>query len=318
MEKPMSVDLESAITMRNLVRQHGRRSLVWMCYLWAPGIEAMARIIREGRLGRLEEVFADWLQQWGRVATAGNRGDWRMDFTQAGESGVIGDLGAHGVAVVRFLLKFFGMNIDFERVCARTSIIVKERTHADGKMYPNKAVDSFSGIATLTGDIPCYVGATRFATGWEAGFPVRFNGDCAGLGWDLALQQYITLHEKRMPVPYDVTSATAIKGWTSPGSHLEGTKHILVSGADGDGGYVPGLPTDYAWYFARGMRRYVEWNYPRGRRASQFCPYSDFDDSLRTELVCDGYFQSGVEGVWKDIDWDSIKYDGRQLNRRAA
>lgn len=67
-------------------------NFVWFNYRRVPAVELARRLIEEGRLGRIYQYRAQYLQQWGPDPTRPR--NWKMEKRTAG-SGVNGDLNSH-------------------------------------------------------------------------------------------------------------------------------------------------------------------------------------------------------------------------------
>ncbi|WP_456269033.1 Gfo/Idh/MocA family oxidoreductase [Kushneria sp. AK178] len=91
-EKPLAVSLEEALTLRDLVRQHGVQLLLTHNYSGYPAIRRARELVQQGALGELRLVQVDYAQDW--LSEAGNEG-WRGDPALAGPAGALGDIGTH-------------------------------------------------------------------------------------------------------------------------------------------------------------------------------------------------------------------------------
>jgi predicted dehydrogenase len=122
-EKPLALDAASADAMAAAAELAGVVTMVGFNYLKSPAALAARRLIEEGVLGDVwhfrgvfhQDVLADPAQPFG----------WRFDRALAG-AGALGDLGAHTLAMARFLVG------DVSRVCAMARTIIPERPEAAG------------------------------------------------------------------------------------------------------------------------------------------------------------------------------------------
>ena len=103
-EKPLASTLAEAEVMADaaaVARVRGIRSLVGFNYRRVPALALARQVIAEGRLGRIYQVRAAYLQDW--AADPASPLTWRMQRARAG-SGALGDLGSHVVDLAQFLV----------------------------------------------------------------------------------------------------------------------------------------------------------------------------------------------------------------------
>lgn len=99
-EKPLAHTLKDARAMKNAAARARRcKTFVWFNYRRCPAVALAHRLVKEGRLGRIYHVRAQYLQSWGGPETPLV---WRFQKKYAG-SGAHGDLNAHIVDMARFI-----------------------------------------------------------------------------------------------------------------------------------------------------------------------------------------------------------------------
>jgi predicted dehydrogenase len=168
-EKPLARTIEEAGEMRKAARKaakKGVRSFVWFNYRRCPAIGLAYQLMREGRLGRLLEVRAAYLQSWGKAETPMS---WRFQKSKAG-SGAHGDLNTHLIDLVRFLTgeEFLQVEGAAARTFFRTRCVSGEGANLKSKKGHPNVDDLFTFFAGLSGGGLCSFEASRVATG-------RFN-----------------------------------------------------------------------------------------------------------------------------------------------
>ncbi|HTR12554.1 MAG TPA: Gfo/Idh/MocA family oxidoreductase, partial [Roseiarcus sp.] len=97
-DKPLTVSLAEARKMQSAVERSGRIFALTHNYTGYPLVRRMREMVREGDLGEIRLVHAEYPQDWLTVAaeTMGNKGAaWRTDPKQAGAGGSLGDIGTH-------------------------------------------------------------------------------------------------------------------------------------------------------------------------------------------------------------------------------
>jgi len=101
-EKPLSYELGDAGVMREAAKKAAKRknppqTFVWFSYRGCPALALARKLVREGRIGRIFHVRANYLQGWAGPETPLV---WRFRSDVAG-SGAHGDLGAHSIDAAR-------------------------------------------------------------------------------------------------------------------------------------------------------------------------------------------------------------------------
>jgi predicted dehydrogenase len=108
-EKPLANSLVEAQSMADAVARAGVRSCMGYSNRWNPAFVHVRDMIHAGTLGTIHHVHAQAFNH-GLVA-ARPRFTWRTDANRA-KAGIVGDLGAHMIDLIRFLAG------DFTDVCA--------------------------------------------------------------------------------------------------------------------------------------------------------------------------------------------------------
>ena len=238
-EKPLAGTLADARRMRDVARaaaRQGVRTFVWFNYRRAPAVALMHRMVREGRIGRIYHVRANYLQDWGGPSTPML---WRFDAAAAG-SGAHGDLNAHIVDMARFVT---GEEVvEVSGAVARTFIgrraIVPARRGARPRTARSTVDDSLAFIAQMSGGAVATFEASRVATGHKNRNSLEINGERGSMRFDFERMNELEW--------WDDTQAQALRGWTRimctepvhpyahaywPPAHLIGYEHGFVSQA---------------------------------------------------------------------------------------
>ncbi|MFM7281239.1 MAG: Gfo/Idh/MocA family protein, partial [Planctomycetia bacterium] len=124
-EKPLAGTLDDARTMRDAAKRRKKQhTFVWYNYRRCPAVALAWQLMREGCIGRVYHVRAQYLQSWGGPDTPLL---WRFQKKSAG-SGAHGDLNAHIIDMARFIT---GEEVT-EVVGAVEETFVKERDLVEG------------------------------------------------------------------------------------------------------------------------------------------------------------------------------------------
>src|SRR5215213_5661152 len=116
--------------MCRAVEKAGVPNIVWYNYRRVPAVTFAKQIIESGKLGKIFDYRANFLQDWPISADLpqGGAALWRLDVAAAG-SGVSGDLLAHCIDTALWI------NGGIQNLSAMTETFVKERKHQlTGKM----------------------------------------------------------------------------------------------------------------------------------------------------------------------------------------
>jgi predicted dehydrogenase len=275
-EKPLAMNGVEGRKMVDAVQTAKVPNMVWYNYRRIPAVTLAKQLIDEGKLGKIFHYRAKFLQDWTISADLpqGGTGLWRLDVAAAG-SGVTGDLLAHCIDTAIWL------NGDVRDVSAMTETFVKERKHnLTGKVEQVGIDDACAFLAHFHNGSLATFESTRYARGHKALYTFEINGEHASIFWDLH-----DLHRLQYFAHRDQGN---VRGWRS----------IHVS--DGDHPYmgkwwVPGLQIGYEHSFVHQLADFFQ-GVADGKPAQP-----DFQDALRTQLVCDAILESAQERTWVDV-----------------
>jgi predicted dehydrogenase len=153
-EKPLAMTVDEARAMAAAADRTGRVAMTSFNWRFPAAMQELRARVREGAVGRIFHVAARW--RGGRMASADEAPNWRMDRAQAGH-GVMGDQGVHVIDLVRDI---FG---EFRRVVAHAGIAYPERPASDDKL--TDAEDHCSGLAELADGTHVTFDVSRVAHG---------------------------------------------------------------------------------------------------------------------------------------------------------
>ena len=106
LDKPMTMTSAQARELSHLANEKGLVCAVTYTYSGYPMIREAAELVRSGVLGRLRRVEVNYIQGWlaqGLESTGHKQASWRLDPTQAGAGGAIGDIGTHAEHLASFV-----------------------------------------------------------------------------------------------------------------------------------------------------------------------------------------------------------------------
>ncbi|PRY22320.1 Gfo/Idh/MocA family protein [Pseudosporangium ferrugineum] len=185
-EKPVGLTSADARAVADAVRAAGVRGTVGFNYRNAPAVAAARDLIAAGELGAVTHarfrLFSDY------AAHPDGALSWRFERARGG-SGVLGDLAAHGVDLVRHLLGEIGALV------ADTAVFVPERPRpsgataghmraAGGERGAVENEDYVSAQLRLTSGARVVLEASRVAVGDQNNYGFEVHGTRGAVAWD--------------------------------------------------------------------------------------------------------------------------------------
>ena len=209
-EKPLAASAADARRMAQAADRAGVVHMVNLTYRAVPPMQADARMLQQGEIGKVRHFEASYLKSW---LTQPLWGDWRTDpawlwrlSRSHGSKGVLGDVGIH--------ILDFATHVAGDAV-ADVSCRLKTYDKAPGGRIGDYRLDANDGCAmhvSLRGGAIGSVTATRLASGHINDLFLRIHGDEGGLDVS-AVQQKSLLRACLGP---DMASARWIEVETAP------------------------------------------------------------------------------------------------------
>jgi predicted dehydrogenase len=173
-EKPLALTAEDALEMTQAAEDAEVRTLVGFSYLRNPGLALAKRLIESGQIGDMVSFTAAFALD--AMVDPLTPFTWRQDRGLAG-TGALGDLGAHVIAIARFLIG------DIAKVASMARIVTKERPLPQGSFgYGEKAAASAPKCFVENDDVTYFL--AEFANG--AIGSIEASRVSAVRAWDLS------------------------------------------------------------------------------------------------------------------------------------
>lgn len=182
-EKPLTPDSAGAAELVRIARDNDAVLGVPHCYSAYAMVREAARMVRDGRLGRLLHVDVEHASGWaatGLEFTGHKQASWRMDPDIAGRASVVADLGTHAYHLVRYVT-----GLHAEQVSAQLQTFVPGRRVFDNATVALRLTDGVSGR----------LWASMAATGHNHGLRIRVFGDQGSLEWQHEDPHHLTLQD---------------------------------------------------------------------------------------------------------------------------
>lgn len=180
-DKPFTVTSEQAAELRDLAAANGLVCAVTYNYSGYPMVRHAAELVRDGALGPVRKVFAEYHQGWLATdleRTGQKQASWRQDPAKAGAGGALGDIGTHAEQLVRFVT---GLTV--ESVLADLTSFVPGRTLDDDASVLLRLSDGAKGSLTCS----------QVCVGEANGLSIRVYGERGGLVWRQEQPERLTL-----------------------------------------------------------------------------------------------------------------------------
>jgi predicted dehydrogenase len=170
-DKPMTLALNEAVTLRELVKRSGKVFALTHNYTGYPMVKEARELVRRGVLGTVLKVVAEYPQDWllSPVDAEGQKqAAWRTNPQQAGASGCVGDIGTHAENLARYIT-----GLEIEELCADfTAFIGGRRLEDDGNL-----------LLRFKGGARGVLYASQVSAGEENNLTIRVYGTKASLEW---------------------------------------------------------------------------------------------------------------------------------------
>ncbi|HEY3009774.1 MAG TPA: Gfo/Idh/MocA family oxidoreductase [Micromonosporaceae bacterium] len=185
-EKPVGLGADDARAVADAVRAAGVCGVVGFNYRNAPAVAAARAMISGGELGAVTHarfrLFSDY------AAHPDGALAWRYERARGG-GGVLGDLAAHGVDLVRYLLG------DIRSLVADTAIFIDQRARPSGAtaghtratggvLGPVENEDFVSSLLRLASGARVVLEASRVAVGEQNSYGFEIHGTRGAVFWD--------------------------------------------------------------------------------------------------------------------------------------
>ncbi|MCU7723111.1 Gfo/Idh/MocA family oxidoreductase [Actinoplanes sp. KI2] len=179
-EKPVGLSADDARAIRGEVQV-----AVGFNYRNAPAVEKARELLRAGRIGRVTHARFRLLSDY--AAHPEGALSWRFERDRGG-NGVLGDLGSHGIDLIRHLLG------EIDAVVADTAIFIPSRPRptattkghqrGGGEPGPVENQDWLGALLRLTSGARVSLEASRVAVAEQNNYGFEIHGTAGALFWD--------------------------------------------------------------------------------------------------------------------------------------
>lgn len=215
-DKPMTLSLDEAYELRKIVESSGQIFALTHNYTGYPMVKEARRMVRDGELGRLLKIVAEYPQGYAAGDIEGDAQDkisnWRTDPKTAGISNCMSDIGTHAHHLVRYVC-----GVEIEAMCSDLTAFNPGR----------ELDDDGNNLVRYTGGAKGIIHASQISNGDENALNIRAYGTKASIEWhqeepnDLIVK-YANAPRKIYRRGNDYLGAEAQKYSRTPFGHPEG------------------------------------------------------------------------------------------------
>ena len=214
-DKPMTLNLEEAIQLKQIVDKTGLLFGLTHPYAAYPLVKEARQLIKQGQIGQIKKVIVEYPQGW--LANSLEKEDqkqasWRTNPKFAGISCCIGDIGTHCENLAEYIT-----GIEISEVFADLSTFVEGRTLDDDGNILIRFANGAKGV----------LHASQISVGEENALNIRVYGEIGSLEWKQ--QEPNSLIRHYLDKPYEVyrtgqsyLTETAQQHTRLPAGHPEG------------------------------------------------------------------------------------------------
>lgn len=250
-EKPMTMTIEEAQELKEIVDSTGLTFALMHTYTGYPMVRQMRQMIRNGEIGEIQRIDAQYYQGWMNPIVHGGNIDevWRLNPEVSGVSSCMGDIGVHAFNLIEYT----------------TGLEIREVLADLNKVVDNVDLD-LDGTVLLRFNAKTkgVIRSSQVATGEENNLSLAVYGSKFGLRWGQENPNQLFLLSDDQPArkfkpgnPY--INKYAAKGHNLPHGHPEGFYEAIANIYDGVAKSIKGekgVPGDYPTVLegVRGMK----------------------------------------------------------------
>ena len=214
-EKPLTTNYEEAKILQQTLQAAKKVFAVTHTYTGYPMVRQMREMIKEGVLGKIHKVDAQYYQGWinGIIHDKEKRSTvWRLDPKKAGISSCMGDIGVHAFNMIEFT----------------TGLQVKSILCDFNYLYDDYHMDvDGTVLIRLDNHVKGVIRSSQVATGEENGLSIAIYGEKGAFKWEQENPNYLYWLSDTEPLQvlkpgHAYNSKLSLDGTKLPPGHPEG------------------------------------------------------------------------------------------------
>ena len=203
-EKPLAnsvAEAEAMTAAADAAFGRGVISMVGFTYRRVPAVQLARQLVADGRIGRVQQVRAAYLQDW--LSDPEGPMTWRLEKDRAG-SGSLGDIGAHAIDLSEFVtgMKLASVSGTLETLVTERPLLA-EQSGLGGKAGTERGQVTVDDVALIVGRYDSGVlgtfEATRFATGRKNALRLEVSGTAGAIAFDLEDMNALQFYDGTVP-----------------------------------------------------------------------------------------------------------------------
>lgn len=211
-DKPATLNLDEALSLRDLVERSGKRYALTHTYLGYPLVRFAREIVAAGEIGNVRKVFVEYIQGWLAAEVENKQAAWRTDPARSGPSGCMGDIGTHAHNLAEYIT-----GKEMTHVAADLSIFVEGRALDDDGSALFRMQDGVKGVLS----------ASQICVGKENSLSIRVFGETGGLEWhqeepNSLIRTYADRPTETIRAAQGYLPDSVSSGYRTPPGHPEG------------------------------------------------------------------------------------------------
>ena len=187
-EKPMTLNMDEALELKELVKKTGKIFGLMHIYTGYPMVKLAKDMVKAGELGNIRKIVVQYPQGW--LATAlekegSQQASWRTDPKQSGAAGCIGDIGTHAANLAEYV-----SGLKITDICSDLTSFVKGRVLDDDGNCLLHFENGAKGI----------LHASQISIGQENDLAIWIYGDRKSIEWHQERPDYLYVKPIDQPV----------------------------------------------------------------------------------------------------------------------
>jgi predicted dehydrogenase len=170
-DKPMTLTLEEALELEQIVKNTGLLFALTHNYPGSPMVKQAKAMVKNGDLGKIRKVQVQYLQGWLATSvekTGQKQASWRVDPSKSGIGGALGDIGTHAENLIEYI----------------TGLQIEELAADLGKFGEDRVLDDDGNILIrLENGAKGTMSFSQIAVGEENNLAIRVYGEKGSLEW---------------------------------------------------------------------------------------------------------------------------------------
>jgi len=170
-DKPMTLTLDEAIELEQIVKNTGQLFALTHNYPGSPMVKQAREMVENGELGKIRKVQVQYLQGWLSTSvekTGQKQASWRVDPSKSGIGGALGDIGTHAENLVEYI----------------TGLQIEELAADLGKFGQDRVLDDDGNILLrMENGAKGTMSFSQIAVGEENNLAIRVYGEKGSLEW---------------------------------------------------------------------------------------------------------------------------------------